>query len=110
MESIDKINQAYLQYVFAVKMWNYADANRIDKEAFDSDITLQLPGATRVLPANMFNTYTDIVHGTENNLSINLGFLLITMDEALQSAGYGKDLGKPYPNQDLRILIYMMRN
>lgn len=104
------VHQAYLQYVFAIKLWNYADSNHIDKEIFDCDLTLQLPGGTHVVRDGTFDTAEDIVLGAENNLIISLGFLFITMDQTLQSNGYHRDSRVTYQNMDLRLLVNSVRN
>src|SRR5690606_32768175 len=68
------------------------------------------PGDTHVIRNGIFDTAEDIGLGTENNLTISLGFLLITMDEALQSNGYHRDIRVTYQNMDLRHLVNCMRN
>jgi len=109
MTSKEKIEQAFLQLSFAIKLLTYFELNKVKKEEFDRDTTVILKRKNINLPNNTFQTYNDLVLAAENNFNITLGATAIIMDESLSSAGFKNSYKDMTTNAQLRTLVYMIR-
>lgn len=109
MTSKEKIEQAFLQLSFAIKLLTYFELNYVIKEQFDSETTIQLKRKNINLPSNTFQTYNDLLFAAENNFNITVGATAIIMDESLSSAGIIHSSNDLTTNGQLRSLIYMIR-
>lgn len=106
------LETAFLQLSFALKVWNYFDTNRFDKEEFDISLTVEDNIGRVCLPHNEFATFDDLLLATENNVSISFGVAAITLWEALKERNnYTTSAINPSssPEQMLASLSYMLR-
>lgn len=109
MTPAEKIEQAFLQLAFSIKLLTFFEQNKIDKVQFDNDTTIILKRKNIHLNDNTFNTYDDLVFAAENNFNITLGATAIIMDESLTSAGFPNNYTDRTEIGQLRTLIYMIR-
>ena len=81
----------------------------IDKDEFDTNIVIT--GKKRNISFNdsAFNTYDDLILGTENCVLLSVGFTAIVLDTSLQSVGKKPDPNNRSSEGMLRNLIYMIR-
>lgn len=109
---LQHIETAFHQLSFAIKLWNYTDLEKIDKEAFDIDLTIQEVNNCVVLLGNEFKTYTDLIIASENNISICFGAASLTLWEAIrEKTNYEPKSLDPQADkkQNLASLSYMIR-
>jgi hypothetical protein len=108
----DHIDTAFLQLSFAIKLWHFLDVHRIDKEAFDIDLTVKDPGSQINLKQNEFESYAHLQLTAENNISICFGVAAITLWEAIhECSGLSPKGLQPNNNkaENLAALSYMIR-
>jgi len=80
----DRIDTAFLQLSFAIKLWHFLEEHPISRNEFDIDLTITDPGNCVSLPANEFETYQDVQLAAENNISICFGTASISLWEAIR--------------------------
>jgi len=81
------LDTAFLQLSFAIKLWNFIGLYGIDKSKFDRDLTIIESGERIQFPENEFNTDTDILIASENNITVCFGAAVITLWEAIKDKG-----------------------
>jgi hypothetical protein len=109
MTPTEKIEQAFLQLSFAIKLLTYIELKKIDQSDFDGETTILLKRRNINLPANTFKTYDDLMFAAENTFNITLGATSIIMDESLTSCGIKNSYADQTPRGQIRSLIYMIR-
>jgi len=109
MKPKEKIEQALLQYEFVIKMLTYIESGKLDKKEFDIDTTIIHAKSYNRFPDNTFNTYDDLKLAAENNFSLMLGALTITIESCLAENGIPNNSQDTTPRGQLRQLIYMIR-
>jgi hypothetical protein len=109
MTSSEKIDQAFLQFAFAIKLLMYFELDKVDKNQFDTDTTIELKRKNINLKNNLFHTNGDLKNAAINNLNITLGATAIILDESLTSAGILNSHADTSEQGQLRTLIYMIR-
>ena len=109
MDPIQRINQAFLQLEFSIKLMNYIELGHIDKEQLDSDTTVLLERRNLSFPDNSFSSYDDIIIAAQNNYIITLGNSAIALETSLQEGGIHNDPKDTSPRGQLRTLVYMIR-
>src|ERR1017187_753845 len=105
-----RINQAFLQLEFAVKLMCYVELEKLDKRTFDTDTLVLLEDGNLNFHDNSFNTYDDLILAAQNNYQIALGFSAIALESGLQDAGLNNNPKDMSPEGQLRTLVYMIRN
>ena len=83
---VKRINQVFLQFEFAVKLMNYFECQKVDKQVFDTDTVVLLDRGSISFHDNTFNSYDDLILGAQNNYLITLGATAITLDSSLDEA------------------------
>lgn len=86
-----KIEQAFLQLNFTIKLLPYFENRKIRKIEFDQRHEIKLERRTLVLVENMFHTEEDLISAAYNNYMMAFGFTAIVMDTALQALGIKGD-------------------
>ena len=109
MTPIEKIDQAFLQLAYAIKLVNYVENEKFKKQDFDIDLTIKLPEYNLMYSADTFNSNDDIILATHNNYQITLGFTAITLDTCFESIGIKSNPKDITPNGQIRSLVYMIR-
>ena len=103
MDSALKIEQAFLQLSFAIKLHFYIEDKLIDKAVFDREI--RFTSLKTTFPANEFNQYEDIQRAASNAVMISLGFSAMMLSESLDSKRSElSEVEKEFQN-----LVYMIR-
>ena len=106
---VERINQAFLQFEFAVKLMNYFELRKVDNQVFDTATVVLLDRGSISLHDNTFNSYDDLILAARNNYQITLGATAITLDNSLDEAGNKHDASDTSPRGQLRKLVYMIR-
>ena len=109
MTPIDRIDQAFLQLEFAIKLLNYVTLEKVNKEEFDVKTIVLLKLGNITFPQNGFNDYRQLIFAAENNYNITLGFTAITLDASFDLAKIKNDPHNHTPEGNLRTLVYMIR-
>ena len=109
MTAAEKIDQAFLQFGFAIKLLTHFELGKVDKQQFDVETTIFLERKNIHLKTNLFHTNDDLVNAATNNFNITLGATAIILDESLTSAGFKNSCGDTSEQDQLRTLIYMIR-
>ena len=107
---IDRIDQALLALEFAIKVMNYVSLGKINKDDFDCDTLIHLPGGNLSFGQSTFHTYDDLVHASENLYSQALAASAVAMEAALQGAGIRNDPNDRSDRGQVRSLVYMIRS
>ncbi len=81
------LNTAFGQLAAAWKLYHYALEGKIDLETLDIPLTFKDNGMVLVLPDKIFDTPDDLILFFENNLSVQFGAAVITLDRAREEAG-----------------------
>jgi hypothetical protein len=107
------IDTAFLQLSFAIKLLNYIEANHVNKDEFDSAITIEDRDNRVCLPANEFESLNDLVLAAQNNVSICFGTAAISLWEAIREKDVYPAGRLPNPlkthHEKLAALVYMIR-
>jgi hypothetical protein len=107
---VERINQAFLQLEFAVKLMCYFELKQVDKRTFDTATHVHLDSGSLNFSDNSFKTYDDLILAAQNNYQIALGFSAIVLESGLQDAGLNNNPTDVSPQGQLRTLVYMIRN
>ena len=87
---VERIKQVFLQFEFAVKLMNYFDLEKVDKQEFDTDTVVLLDQGSISFRDNAFNSYNDLILAAQSNYQITLGATAITLDDSLEKPiGWG---------------------
>jgi hypothetical protein len=106
--ALEKIDQAFLQLSFSIKIMAYIELGRVSKDDLDQEMHVRLPRKDLILKKDMFNTPDDIILAAQNAYVITLGFSAIALDTILDESGFTR-AAAPDNVRDLRDLIYMVR-
>ena len=108
-ELLENIEQAFLQLAFSIKLLTFFELEKIDKDEFDTDLTILGEHGNIGYSHGTFNTYDDLIHAAHNNFNLTLGFTAITLETSLQAASISNNPNDQSPNGMLRTLVYMIR-
>ena len=103
MDSVEKVNQAFLQLSYCLKNMCYFEMTKVDKNLFDCDTHFNF--SSIILPASEFKTYDDLILASQNNVMICLGFTTIVLDFVVNDAS----LRLSQNTKNLVDLLHMIR-
>lgn len=106
---LETIDQVFLQFEFNLKVMAYFELNKVDKNDFDTDLTILDDKNNIVYPNSSFHTYDDLILAAQNNVSMCFGVTAITLDTALADAGIDRNPDDLSEKGCLRTIIYMVR-
>ncbi len=109
MKPIERIDQAFLQLEFAIKLMNYVELGRLNKDEFDRDTLIELERKNIRFGDNTFHTYDELKNAAINNYLITLGMSAIALETSLQDAGINNNYADFSSKGQLRALVYMIR-
>lgn len=109
MDPVERIDQAFLQLEFAIKLMNYIELKKLNKNEFDTNTIILLDGEALRFNHNSFNSYEDIILAAQNNYVNSLGLSAIALEKSLQDAGIRNDPKDMSNEGQLRKLVYMIR-
>ena len=105
------LDDAFLQFSFAIKIWSYIRRKQLPSDVFDISLTIQEgPASLYTLKHAEFQDASRIELAAGNNVAICFGAVAITLWEAIRewTGVEGKDL-KPSKEQMLAALSYCIR-
>jgi len=108
-ELISNIDQAFLQLEFTMKLLTYIELGKIDKDVFDTHISITGWERPFSYPANAFNTYNDLILAAENCVLLSVGCTALVLETSLELVGKNPDPNNRSPEGMLRNLIHMIR-
>jgi hypothetical protein len=104
------VSHAFRHLEFAIKLMCYAEHDHIDREKFDTEITLLLERENIIFPANTFQSLDSIVLAAQANVGILFDISAIVLDAAFEAAGINRKPESNTPDDLLRTLVYMVRS
>lgn len=112
--NLNSLESAFLQVAFAYKLRKYFKENPPKKEVFDQFLQLHHPSLPSIVhfPNGQFNTIEDIQLGAENSFKISIGYMAITLWEAIrEKTGYEPSKINPINSrkEEIAALSYMIR-
>ena len=109
LEPKERIRFAFLQLEFSIKLFCHFERGEVDKDSFDRQTTIRLPGGDLSFPHSAFHTYRDLVLASQNVYSTTLGLSAVALDTALSDGGIRNDPTDLSERGQLRSFIYMVR-
>ena len=103
------VEQAFKQLEFAIKLMCYCERGDLDKEKFDSDVTILLDEENVGFPDGSFQSDQEVVTASQINVGICFGVSAIVLDAAFEAAKIKPNPNSRDPNDELRTLVYMVR-
>ncbi len=103
------VEQAFKQLEFAIKLMCYCERGDLDKEKFDSDVTILLDEENVGFPDGSFQSDQEVVTASQINVGICFGVSAIVLDAAFEAAKIERNPNSRDPKDELRTLVYMVR-
>jgi hypothetical protein len=105
-----RIDQAFLQLEFSVKLLVYCELGYLTKDRFDTEVAILLKEKNLIFSASSFHTTGDLVLAAQNNYAITFGFCAVALETALTDAGISNAPTDRSIKGQLRSLVYQIRN
>ena len=109
MSTLADVEQAFRQLEFAVKLNCYCEVGHLDKNQFDTDVTVRIEEENIRFQEGAFQSYQDIIAASQINIGICFGVSAIVLDAALEDARIERNPGSRHLNDELRTIVYMIR-
>lgn len=106
---ISEIEQAFKQLEFAIKLMCYCEQGDLDKEKFDTDVTILLADGNIGFPDGSFQSDQEIIAASQINVGVCFGLTAIVLNAAFESAEIQLNPDSRDPKDELRTLVYMVR-
>jgi hypothetical protein len=103
------VEHAFKQLEFSIKLLCYCELGYLDKEKFDSDITILLEEETVGFRDGSFGSDQDIIIASQINVSICFGASAMVLDALFEAAKIAIEPESRHLNDELRTLVYMVR-
>lgn len=108
--ALDDIDQAFLHLEFCIKLMCYCELDYIDRKIFDSDITVLLESNNVGFPNQNFQSLNSVIVASQIQVGVAFGVTAIVLDAACEIVGLKRNFDSRLPKDELRMLIYMVRN
>ncbi|MDD5057305.1 MAG: hypothetical protein PHQ60_05495 [Sideroxydans sp.] len=105
-DALADVERAFKHLEFAIKLMCYAEADHIDREKFDTDVTLLLEAENVGFPASTFQSLDSLVLAAQANVGISFGVSAIVLDAAFEAAGISRKPESNAPADLLRTLVF----
>ncbi len=109
-DALADVSRAFTHLEFAIKLMCYIEADHIDREKFDTDVTLLLQRESVGFSANTFHSGDSLALAARATVGVSFGITAIVLDAAFEAAGIDKKPGSNEPNDLLRTLVFMIRS
>ncbi len=103
------VEQAFKQLEFAIKLMCYCELGHLDKEKFDSDVTILLDEENVGFPDGSFQSNQEVITASQINVGTCFGVSAIVLDAAFEAAKIERNPNSRDPKDELRTLVYMVR-
>ena len=108
-EALEDVDRAFRHLEFSIKLMCYIELDHIDREKFNTDVTLCLERENVSFPDGTFQSMDSLVLVAQTNVGVSFGISAIVLDAAFEAAG-----NKPRPESNvaddlLRTVVYMVR-
>ncbi len=107
--ALSDVEHAFKQLEFAIKLMCYCERGDLDKEKFDSDVTILLDEENVGFPNGGFQSDEEVVIASQINFVICFGVSAIVLDAAFEAAKIEPNPNSRNPKDELRTLVYMVR-
>ena len=107
--ALSDVEQAFKQLEFAIKLMLYCERGDLDKEKFDSEVTILLDEENIVFPEGSFQSDQEVFTASQINVVICFGVSAIVLDAAFEAAKIECNPNSRDPKDELRTLVYMVR-
>ena len=103
------VDYAFRQLEFAIKLMCYCELGHLDRNKFDTDVTIILEQGNIGFSSGNFAEQESIVVASQMLVGTSFGVSAIILDAVYEAAGIEKNINSREPQDDLRILVYMVR-
>ncbi len=103
------VEQAFKQLEFAIKLMCYCELGELDKDKFDTDLTILLGEENLGFPDGSFQSDQEVVTASQINVSICFGVSAMQLNAAFEAAKIEPNPNSRDPIDELRTLVYMVR-
>ena len=103
------VEHAFKQLEFAIKLMCYCERGDLDREKFDSDITILLEEENVGFRDGSFGSDQAIIIASRINVSVCFGASAMVLDALFETAKIARNPKSRHPNDELRTLVYMVR-
>ena len=107
--ALSDVEQAFKQLEFAIKLMCYCERGDLDKEKFDSDVTILLDEENVGFPDGSFQSDQEVFTASQINVGICFGVSAIVLDAAFEAAKIKCNPNSRDSKDELRTLVYMVR-
>jgi len=107
--ALQDIEYAFRQLEFAIKLMCYCDLGHIDRNKFDTDVTILLEQENIGFSSDTFTDQKLIVVASQMMVGTSFGVSAIILDAAYKAAGIRLNIKSREPQDDLQVLVYMVR-
>ncbi len=109
-EALEDVAIAFRQVEFGLKVSAYWERDELRAEDFVSDLTVRLPEGDLHFPTAHFTDKANILRAAERAVALAFGASALTLDQALEVAGYEVRPDSEDPFDHLRSVVYQVRN
>lgn len=109
-DALVDVDRAFTHLEFAIKLMCYIEADHVDREKFDTDVTLLLERENVGFPANTFQSVDSLALAAQATVGISFGVTAIVLDAAFEAAGISRSPESNSPDDLLRTLVFMIRS
>lgn len=110
MDPTQRIDQAFRQLDFAVKLLNFIEKGKLDRAELDVPVEVALSGGKARVDDKIFRDQEDLLKAARHNVNINAGMAAIALDSVYEQANVPPDPRRMEPAEDLRSLVRMIRS
>jgi len=109
-DALADVDMAFTHLEFAIKLMCYAEAGRIDRGKFDTDVILILERENVGFASNTFQSFDSLVLAAQTTVGVSFGVTAIVLDAAFEAAGISRKPDSNTSDDLLRLLVFMIRN
>lgn len=104
------VDFAFKNLEFAIKLMCYVELDRIDREKFNTEVTLLLERENVAFSSNTFQTLDSIVLAAQANVGVSFGVTAIVLAAAFDAASISRKPESNSPDDLLHTLVFMVRS
>ena len=104
------VEQAFRNLEFAIRLMCYAERDHIDREKFDTDVTLVLEKENVGFSSDTFSSLDAIILAARANVGVAFGVSAIVLDAAFETAQITRKPESNLQGDLLRTLVFMVRS
>lgn len=108
MNPVQKIDQAFRQFDFAIKFVSFVSRRKVELSELDTTAEVHIGGENVRVEGSTFRDYDDLVSAAHRNFMITMGMTATALESAFTGANIPADPRRLDPAADLRSLVWMI--